>query len=298
MVFAGRTSSAPGPTIRPCFHISARRCRPGGQIFLNDRISNPYRISLPAYQSIFAGETQDCSTNNCGRITSETFPERLVRELNLEPKKVATLASWNQIACAVESRPKSTFVNAGDLPLMDGTLSVEQQENNRLQQRKRWQSEEHRRKARLDEHTFRHAKTYLRRHRPNFLFISFLDSDIYGHAQDLPGYWNALVQYDQWLKELVEILDSMGDYGRKTTVIVTTDHGRGSGGRQWGEHGAAVPESEQIWTYVRLAPNNNFKIADAVSGHEHVDIRPTVETLFGLRPQLCWTCGTSFVVRR
>jgi len=62
-------------------------------IFTNDRVSNPYRISLPAYQSIFAGAAQRCSNNDCGRIVTETFPERIARELKLHPKKVATIAS-------------------------------------------------------------------------------------------------------------------------------------------------------------------------------------------------------------
>jgi hypothetical protein len=88
----------------------------GAHLFVNDHVANPYRVSLPAYQSIFAGKLQNCANNSCGRILTETFPERLVRELALDPKKVATLASWNRIACAVESTPRATFVNAGNGP--------------------------------------------------------------------------------------------------------------------------------------------------------------------------------------
>jgi hypothetical protein len=108
----------------PIFSFVHSTLSSGGHIFINDRVSNPYRISLPAYQSIFAGTVQDCNNNNCGRIKQETFPERVVRELDLSPKKVATIASWNRIACAVESRPKATFVNAGDAPLYDGFSKI------------------------------------------------------------------------------------------------------------------------------------------------------------------------------
>ena len=110
-----------------------------GHLFVNDRVANPYRVSLPAYQSIFAGAVQDCAHNKCGRVSTETFPERFVREFKLHPKKVATLASWNRIACAVESKAKTTFVNAGDEPLFDGPMDSEQRNNNMLQGDKQWE---------------------------------------------------------------------------------------------------------------------------------------------------------------
>ncbi|HWH78554.1 MAG TPA: hypothetical protein VNT76_14330, partial [Candidatus Binatus sp.] len=122
------------------------------RLFVNDHVSNPFNTSLPAYQSIFAGSVRQCYGNNCGRISTETFPERLVRELKLDRKKVATLASWNRIACAVESKPKATFVNAGDQPVIDGPMDAELATNNRLQQQKQWPSEYYRKAARFDEH--------------------------------------------------------------------------------------------------------------------------------------------------
>jgi len=61
-----------------------------GHLFMNDRVANPYRVSLPAYQSIFAGAVQDCAHNKCGRVSTETFPERFVRELKLHPKSCDT----------------------------------------------------------------------------------------------------------------------------------------------------------------------------------------------------------------
>jgi hypothetical protein len=265
------------------------------QLFINDSASNPFNKSLPAYQSIFAGSVQQCDGNNCGRISTETFPERLVRDLKLNRKKVATLASWNQIACAVESQPMATFVNAGNQPLIDGPADSELATNDRLQLQKQWASSYYRGVARFDEHTFHHAMSYLRRHRPNFLFLSFVDSDIYGHQHNYQGYAQALRQYDRWLNEIVEKLDTMGEYGEKTAVIVTTDHGRGSTAASWSEHGAAIPESGRIWTYVRLPQNGSFRIVERTTNHSHVDLRPTIETLFGLQPRVCSGCGKSFI---
>ncbi len=283
-----------GRSGKPIFEYVQSTVSRGGTIFPDDRVSNPYLVSLPAYQSIFAGAVQPCDGNACGRITTETFLERAVRELRLSPKKVATIASWNTIACAVESRPKTTFVNAGDIPLHDGIIDSEHRENNRRQETVKWASQSKRSYARLDEHTFRHALTYLKRHRPNFLFISLLDSDAHGHDRDFHAYLSTLRRYDHWLKELAATLDSMGEYSRKTAVIVTTDHGRGKGARNWSDHGPNVPEARRIWTYVQLPRNGSFRVVDSKS-HSHIDIRPTIETLLGLKPLACATCGTSFV---
>src|SRR5438309_1883251 len=38
-------------------------------------VTNPRLISLPAYQSIFAGALTGCDANDCGRVPRETFPE-------------------------------------------------------------------------------------------------------------------------------------------------------------------------------------------------------------------------------
>jgi hypothetical protein len=286
------TEARQGRTLFPYLHSTLSE---DARLFAHERVSNPYNISLPAYQSIFAGSVQNCASNNCGRISTETFPERLVREIQLDPKKVATLASWKRIACAVESKPRATFVNAGDEPVIDGPMDAELLQNSRLQEQKQWASEHYRKEVRFDEHTYRHAMSYLQRHRPNFLFLSFVDSDFYAHQQDPEGYGNALRRYDRWLNELVEKLNTMGDYGRRTAVIITTDHGRGSGASSWSDHGARVPESNRIWTYIRLPRNGSFKIRDGAAHHNHLDIRPTIEYFFGLEPLVCAGCGTSFI---
>jgi hypothetical protein len=283
-----------GRSGKPIFEYVQSTVSRGGTIFPDERVSNPYLVSLPAYQSIFAGAVQPCDGNACGRITTETFPERAVRELRLSPKKIAAIGSWNTIACAVESRPKTTFVNVGDIPLHDGIIDSEHEENNRRQEIVKWASKSKRRYARLDEHTYRHALTYLKRHRPNFLFISLLDSDAYGHDRDFAAYRSTLRRYNHWLEELAGTLGSMGEYGRKTTLIVTTDHGRGSGAQNWSDHGVNVPEAGRIWTYVQLPRNGSYRIVDSKS-HSHIDIRPTIETLLGLEPLACANCGTSFV---
>ena len=213
--------------------------------------------SLPAYQSIFAGALTGCDGNDCGRIARETFPERLIRELPLTRASVAVFASWRKIADAVEHAPGAITVDAGP----DGKGAAPE-----------WDD------ARRDADTFALAMRYLAVQRPRFLYLSFDDSDEWAHRGDLERYRASLLQYDAWLDVLFETLEAMGDYGKHTTVIVTTDHGRGAGAR-WTEHGPDTPQARKVWLFARGA---GVKPGLASAPATHLDIRPTIEALFGL----------------
>ncbi|MBI2070091.1 MAG: alkaline phosphatase family protein [Elusimicrobia bacterium] len=234
-------------------------------------IANLAVVSLPAYQSIMAGVTTRCLNNECGRITRGTFPERLISELSLGSAEVATLASWTKIALAVERTEGTTSVKcgpqAGDQP--EDLMSSE---------------------ARLDKLTFPEALAYLTANRPRFLYISLNDSDDWAHRGDYAKYLGALRQYDAWLAQLAAAIDGLEDYGPKTTLIVTTDHGRGNGAK-WTDHGVKVPQARAIWLYARGPHVSPKGVLSGGPAHTHLDIRPTIELLMGLCPQSCSRCG-------
>ena len=47
---------------------------------------------------------------------------------------------------------------------------------------------------------------------------------------------------------LWETAQSMPEYRDTTTLVLTTDHGRGAGLENWKTHGKAIPESREWWT--------------------------------------------------
>jgi len=208
-------------------------------------------VSLPAYHSIFTGGPTSCAGNGCGRVDAETFPERLVRELSLPRTSVAAFASWARIADAVEHAPGTITVDAGP----DGTSPPPP-----------WLE------ARRDADTFARALRYLVERRPRFLYISLGDADQWGHRGDLARYRATLSLYDEWLDILLRRLKTLGAY----TVVVTTDHGRGAGER-WTGHDDAHARS--IWLF---AQGPGVKAGSAKRPATHLDIRPTIEALFGL----------------
>lgn len=254
-------------------------------------VSNGAYVSLPAYQSIMAGTTQPCSGNGCGRIKVETVQERVQRELNLQKGAVATIASWEKIPHAVEHTEGATFVNAAFQKLDDGEFDPEFNAINEAQAKDvpPWGG------ARYDRYTWAHSMRYLKKHQPRFMFVSLNDSDEWGHKGEWDRYVATLKQYDAWIAELISQLKTMGDYGRDTTLIVTTDHGRGEGGN-WKHHGWLWPSSKNIWLYARRAQapgpaENQALFADGNSGYSHVDVRPTIEAALGLEPVQCKQCG-------
>jgi len=262
-------------------------------------VSNHRFISLPAYQSIMAGVTTSCKTNSCGRVQVETLQEKIRRELKLKKTEVATIASWEEIPNAVEHLEGQTFVNAGVQEIHEGMLDATTLALNRKQSQNNggWES-------RKDDYTFAQAVNYVKNNKPRFLFISLNDSDEWAHRGKYTEYVSTLKGYDKKIQVLFDTLGSMGAYGRATTVIVTTDHGRGNGSR-WKDHGTSSPESKYFWIYGRSAlgsplgsPLGSTMVKrsgkDALpntGGYTHLDIRPTIEKLMGLTPAQCEGCG-------
>ncbi len=242
-------------------------------------IANGSSLSLPGYLTLLSGKKTACATNKCGRVTVETLPERLVRELRLSARQVATIASWEVLAKAVERVAGATFVNAGQTPLQDGHSDARSRRLNRLDQADsplRW------RRARFDAYTFAHALRYLRIHKPRYLHIGLNDADEWGHLGDYPAYVKTLRRYDGWLRQLVATLGGLGAYGRGCSLLVTTDHGRGMGAAWTGHRQSEAARRVWLWVHGPLA--KRLEAPPKGARHTHLDVRPTLERLFGLVP--------------
>jgi hypothetical protein len=91
------------------------------------------------------------------------------------------------------------------------------------------------------------AMEYLKEHKPRVLFVSFGETDDWAHEGDYAQYLNAAHRVDYYLRMLWETVQSMPEYRGKTTLIFSPDHGRGSGHRNWRNHGEEIPDSKYIW---------------------------------------------------
>jgi arylsulfatase A-like enzyme len=98
--------------------------------------------------------------------------------------------------------------------------------------------------------TFRMARAFLVEHQPRLLWLALVNSDDWAHADRYDRYLEHLHLADTLLSELWQTLQSLEAYRDRTTLIVTTDHGRGVQGSDWAEHDITIPGSDDIWLAV------------------------------------------------
>ena len=217
-------------------------------------VTTPALLSLPAYQEIMTGHHVPCGSNQCGRVDDETLIDELV-SAGLGAQ-TAVVASWGPIANATSSKAYP-FVDAG---FHEGDA------------RPPWW------RARFDKSTWARALEAVSA-RPRFLWISLNDADEWAHRGAQDNYQNILKRYDRWFDELVTRVRSLEGYGERTTILVTTDHGRGAG-EDWTSHGADYPMARQVFAFA-LGPGTGHPRPWCDAGHQA--IRPTIEALLGLR---------------
>jgi len=70
-------------------------------------------------------------------------------------------------------------------------------------------------------------------------------------------------------------------YRGRTTFIITTDHGRGSGPEQWKEHGVEQPGSENVWIAVMGPDTPPLGERSNVAPVVQAQIAATVAALLG-----------------
>ncbi len=91
------------------------------------------------------------------------------------------------------------------------------------------------------------AKEYLTRKKPRVFYVNFGEPDEWAHAGRYDNYLDSLVNADRFVRQLWEAAQAMPEFRDSTTLIVTTDHGRGAGLSGWKSHGKTIPESREWW---------------------------------------------------
>ncbi|MBL7715982.1 MAG: hypothetical protein JNL01_11000 [Bdellovibrionales bacterium] len=247
-------------------------------------VSNPVNLSKPAYMSLMSGVYEDkCRSNDCENTTRHTIFDSLA-EQGFAKKDIAVFASWPGIEEAAESVVGRATRNIGINRYSEpGADPVEQAWIDDYNARA-FAEEAPWGEARRDVFTFEVANHYLKRHAPRFLYISFLDTDEWGHKNNYKNYVQSFQDVNHYLEQLEATLASMGDYGKRTSIVITTDHGRNPG-PLWYNHSAMLPTAHRVWAAV--IPSETWR-AQGVKARKkgkfrHVDIRPTLEGLMQVK---------------
>ena len=221
-------------------------------------VSNPWYFSYPGYNEILTGEVdENINSNDKVLNPNKTILERLDKLPEFK-NSTALFGSWDVFPYIVNNKRSDVYVNAGFMPVAED-LFADAPLLNALQKEipSPWHN------VRLDSFTYRFAKAYMLAKTPKLLVISLGETDDFAHDGHYDQYLRSARQSDAFIKDLWATIQTTAGYKNNTTLIITTDHGRGSNADDWQHHSSkralaksaqgkkAFPEgiigSEYIW---------------------------------------------------
>ena len=196
-----------------------------GQLFGNRaqgsamRVTNRLNFSYPGYQEMLAGFVDPRIDNNrYGPNPNVTVLEWLNRQPELRGR-VAAFANWSVFKDILARRSEDLFLRAGGA---NGEETIEDAELHRL------------------------ALRHFTDHKPRVLFVGYGDTDAWAHSGNRDRYLAAMRECDAFIAEWWRAVQASTAHRDRTTLIVTTDHGRGRG-RSWSSHGWRARGSGETW---------------------------------------------------
>jgi hypothetical protein len=206
--------------------------------------ANRYRFSYPGYNEIFTGYP-DSLVNSNNKIPNPN--ENVFEFLNNIPTfkgKTAVFGSWDVFASIFNEARSGFLVNDGFRDVL-GNLNKKQILFNQQQHE---MPDLFHGGERLDMATFDMGFEYMKVNKPRLIHFGFGDTDEFAHAGKYDYYLDAANKADAWIKQIWEYLQATPQYKNKTTLIITTDHGRGlAKDGKWRDHGSDVEAANEIW---------------------------------------------------
>ena len=241
------------------------------------RVTNGRKFSYPGYQEMLAGYPDSAIASNAKLPNPNvTVLEWLLTRPGLAGR-IAVFGTWDVFPFIINEERSSIPVNAGWEPLALRQPTPGQELLNTLMETlpRIWEGE------RYDALTYRAAKEYFVAEGPNVLYLALGETDDWAHEDRYDRYLDAARNGDAFIRDLWEAVQASPRHRYRTALIVTTDHGRGSGRAGWSRHGAAVDGAEWVWAAV-LGPDtpalgSRADVADATQAQ----VAATVAALLG-----------------
>ena len=225
-----------------------------GQVFGNQdkgsvaRIENTFRFSYPGYNEMLTGRFDPRVNSNDYRANPNvTVFEFLARDPAYRGK-VAAIATWGAFHRIFNRERAGIDVIAGWGTPFSGDLARSPRGamlNDLYRTSVRYWSDNT-----FDAPMQLVTMEYIAQRKPRVLFVGYGETDEWAHAGRYDLLLESARQMDSFVADLWTTMQAMPEYRGKTTFIITTDHGRGSGDREWKNHGEKVDGAEHIWIAV------------------------------------------------
>ncbi len=224
------------------FGDPAQRCRA--------RVTNGKNFSYPGYSEILCGFADDrIDSNNKKNNPNVTVLEWLHGRPGFGGR-VAAFCSWDVFPWIINAERSGIPVNAGWAlfaagpdPVRLAALNDAVRDSMRV-----WDN------VRDDGLTFHGTVEYIKVKKPRVLYISFGETDDWAHEGRYDLVLDSTRRTDGFIERLWNLLQTMPEYAGKTSLVLTTDHGRGDTRVEWKSHGKDIPGSDQMWIAV-LGPD-------------------------------------------
>lgn len=219
------------------------------------KLRNNLHFSYPGYAEILTGMAQSKVVSNLPvQIPVPTVMDYVKGKMGLSETQVAAVCSWSVFSAICSNKKDSFFINAGydDVPEKWATENMQFYNEMQKNVRSPWDTVRH------DMITFNIALDWLMTYKPRLMYIALGETDDWAHARRYDRMIETAHYFDLCLQRLWTALESLEQYQGKTTLIVTTDHGRGVTSEDWISHSNGVPGSDDIWMAVfgPDTPNN------------------------------------------
>lgn len=220
---------------------------PGGVLYgagSNVRVSNGLNFSGPGYTELFTGAARADVTSNDDRRYGHRTVFEVVRAAAARSTDVAAFTSWTTQA-RLTATEGGTFVSQGPFEPLPAPL----RDDARLARLATLESWVRHDDASLRHDAFTHdlALAWLVRYRPTLLHIGYGETDVDAHARRYDRYLAMLHDVDRMLSELMHAVWADPVLAESTTLVITTDHGRGATPDDWTDHGRDVANAARWW---------------------------------------------------
>lgn len=214
------------------------------------KVTNPHRFSYPGYAELLVGFVNPLVDSN----NKFPNPDQTVLEwLHGRPGfagRIAAFSGWDVHPYILARDRSRLFVESAWEPVtVAGTPERREQLQATFDHLPRyWEG------FAFDAPTFARAKEYFVVQKPRVLYLALGETDEWGHGRRYDLYLQMAKNADAMIRELWELAQADPQYRGKTSLVVTVDHGRGRGPRDWTDHGEKVEGADEIWMAV-LGPD-------------------------------------------
>lgn len=217
-------------------------------------LENDQVFSYPGYNEILSGFPDPEIKSNAKKQNPNVTVLEWINQHNGFEGRVEAFCSWDVFPYIINEERSGIPVNAGWEHFEDmGDAALQKTLNTVTDEMGHfWPG------IRIDWITHEGALDAMRHRKPRLLYVGYGETDDWSHDGRYDMYLDAANRTDRYIQDLWETAQSIPEYAGKTSIVITTDHGRGDEHPDWKSHGTSIEGAKQIWFAV-IGPDTPAK---------------------------------------